>query len=299
MLRYPVAFGHNAFAFNEHINADGSFDRTKVKNTVVLDSRELPVAEFREGREALHLAQGGTLGRSHKGLLYLPLRGRILVPDASQQATLADRERAMRAAFDPFICYSDSPSTDGAYALDFTEPTADTANYPTGRILLRYYVRPLGHPRIGESLAEEAARSYSLNLVAADPRQYEQTEQTLALTPGSPSGIATNKGNTAAPWRLTIVASAGASATFTITRTGQPPLILNLSAFAGTYVVTSETCGPYGQGRLVTLSGVSAFNVKVSDALSWFTLQPGNNTITITNTANITSATLKWFHARA
>jgi hypothetical protein len=306
VLRYPVSFAHGPFSFNEHINADGTIDRTKVQNTVLLDSREQPLAEFRDGREALHLATGGALGRAHKGLLYVPLRGRILVPNATQQAKLADRERAMRAAFDPSKCYIDSPTTDGAYALDFTEPTTDTANFANGRMPLRYYCRPVGHPRIGETLADGATRPFALNLVAADPRTFAQTERTQALALGGATTVIAAKGTVRAPLKVTIVMSGAGSTAFILREQSLFDFVLNLSGTVNldSIVVIFETCGPYGRGKLITKNGVENFALKTSSPATWMHMAPGNTTWSVPDggaagTTNVTSVTLAWYDAWA
>ena len=305
MLRFPATFGHNAFAFNQHLAADGSSDPALVQDTVVLDWRRIQPT-YRDLRDPLHLAQGGQLGRVHKGMTLISLRGRIEVPDASQQQSLGDRERALKAAFDPYLCYRDSPSTDGAYALDFTEETTDTATYANGRMLARYYCRPTAQPSLEESLREGASRPFSLALIAGDPRMYEQTEQTLVLTPGSPTNNVVNRGTTPAPLKATIVMTgAGAgSATFTIRRTGAPNVdfVLNLSGLSvapHTITVYMETCGPYGVGRRIIVDITPLFSIKVSAPSTWLDAPVGSTSFSILNTANIASCTLAWFSARA
>jgi hypothetical protein len=300
MLRFPATYGHNAFAFNGHLNADGSVKQDgSVLNTVLLDERRID-PNYRDLRDPLHLAQGGQLGRIHKGMTLITLRGRIQVPDLTQQRVLADRERAMKAAFDPYLCSRDSPTTQGAYAFDFTEDTADTATYATGLIPLRYYCRPTSQPRLDETLLDGASRPFSLALLAGDPRQYEQTEQTLVLTPGAPSGDVVNRGTTSAPIKLTIVMSGAGNAAFTITRSGIA-FVLNLAGLVNgdTVVVVMETCGPYGTGKTVTLNGANAFARKTSGPTTWLDAAPGTTSFAITNTGGVTSCTVGWYSARA
>lgn len=303
MLRYRVAWGHNTYVLNEHLSTAGVLDKTKLKDTVLLDERPIMDPAFRDLREPLHLAQGGVLGRVHKGPLTFVLRGRILVPDVSQQAKLGDRERALRAAFDPYVCYDDSPATDGAYALDFSELTADTATYGTGGpggfgiLPLRYYARPAAQPRVGELLRDGASRPFSLGLIAPDPRVYEQTEQT-ALAGGA---SIVNRGTTAAPCKLTVTMSGAGNANTIFTVAGRQ-FRLNLSGLVlnDVVVVVMETCGPYGVGRTVKLNGVDAFSRKVSDAASWLVVPVGTSAaMTVSPSTGISSAQLAWYSARA
>lgn len=298
MRLFPASYGHGPFAFNAHYDAAGAAVRGNAQNTVTIDRRQT-APMFREGRDAYHLATGGALGRAHKGFNLVRLNGRIIVPDASGQAALADKERAMRAAFDPDLCYRDSPSTDGAYALDFAEWTADTATYPGGKLPLRLYCRPMGQPDTVEELGQNVIR-YALGLIAADPRVYEQTEQTLSLTPGSPTGNVVNRGTVPAPLKATITMAGAGNAAFTITR-GGVSFIVNLTtlAAAGVVVVTFETCGPYGAGRKITKNGVDAFSLKTSSPSTWLDAPVGTTSFTITNTTNVTSCVLSWYSARA
>lgn len=299
MLRYPITYGHGTFLLNEHLSSTGVVDVTKVNNTVVVD-RARWVPNYRDLRDPYHLAQGGSLGRVHKGIMGLVMDGRILVPDATQAASLSDKERAMRASFDPYQAYLDSASTDGAYALDYTEPTTDTTTYPSGLITLRRYMRPNLQPTFEERLTDRTMLPWSVVLVAGDPREYEQTQQTLALTPGSPTGNVINRGTTPAPLKATIVMSGAGSATFTITRSGVA-FILNLSTTINTdqVVVVMETCGPYGLGRKITKNGTDSFSFKTSGVATWLDAPVGTTSFTISNTTNVTSCTLAWYSARA
>jgi hypothetical protein len=302
VLRSRATWGHGSLVLGEHWNTDGTIDITKVKDTVVLDDRISDPA-FRDVRDPYHLATGGALGSIHKGMAFYRLRGRILVPDASQQARLSDRERQLRAAFDPDLCFYDSPATDGAYTFDWDEITADTATYTNGRIPQRIYARPAGQPQLIETIRDGAVRPFALGLIAPDPRIYEQTEQTISLTPGSPSQTATNRGTVPTPWKATITMSGAGSSTFSIERTGdgRSALVLDLSGMVNNdvIVVIGETSGPYGRGRRITKNGAENFALKTSLADTWFTLPAGGNTVVIANHTNVTSCVFAWRSARA
>lgn len=299
MLQAQCTFGHNSFVFNEHLDTVGVADRSKVNNTVVLDTRDIQTG-FRELRDPYHLTTGGALGRSHKGFTHIALAGRILVPNASQLATASDRERALLAAFDPPLCYRDSPTSEGAYNFDFSDPTTDTTTYPSGWIPLRYYCRPEARPKVSEKLADGTVRPFQLGLLAADPRAYEQAEQTLSLTPGTPAGNVLNRGTVPAPMKMTIVMAGAGSASFTVTRSGVA-FILNLSGMVASdvVVVLFETSGPYGTGKYITKNGASNFALKTSAPSTWLDAPVGTNSFSITNTTNVTSCTLAWRSARA
>jgi hypothetical protein len=299
MLQGRCTFAHGPFVFGEHYNTDGTVDRSKVHNTVVIDRRKIRTG-FRDLRDPYHLTTGGALGRVHKNFTMIELTGRILVPDATQVASAADREAAMLAAFDPALCVRDSPTTDGAFTFDFSEPTTDIATYATGLREMRYYCRSTARPEVIETLADGTVRPFALGLVAGDPRAYEQTEQTLVLTPGSATGNVVNRGTVPSPLKATILMAGAGHASFTITRVGVA-FILNLSTMVNldSVVVLFETSGPYGIGKRITKNGASAFGLKTSSPSTWLDAPVGTTSFAITNTTNVTSCTLAWHSARA
>lgn len=300
MLLSRMTYGHNSLVLNEHFNADGTIDNSKVKNTIVIDDRQSSPG-FRDTRDPYQLATGGALGRVHKGMAIWRLRGRILVPDASQTASQSDRERAVRAAFDPELCYRDSPSTDGAYTLDWDETTTDTATWPTGRIPSRIYARPADQPEITEDIRDRTVRRLALALIAPDPRVYGPTLRSITLTQASPSQPVSHLGTATTPWRATITMSGVGSAAFGLDRLGDPPgpFQLDLSGMVNNDVVVvyGETCGPFGRGRRITKNGVDMFSLKVSAINTWFEITPGTQTITMTNHTNVASCVLAWHDA--
>jgi len=299
MLTHPATFAHGTFTFNAHRNADGTPNAASLSDTVTIDNRTIDPS-FRDGRDAYHLGTGGSLGRVHKGMKLIRIDGRIIGPLATQEASVSDKERAMLAAFDPALCYRDSPSTDGAYAFDFSEPTTDTTNYPTGLILCRYYARPMGSPQMIDRLGDAGVRRYALGLIAGDPRCYEQTAQTLVLTPGAATGNVVNRGTVPSPLSVAIVMSGAGASNFTITR-GGVAFVLNLTTASNgqTITVVMETCGPYGRGRYITKAGTETFSLKTSAATTWLDVPVGTTSFAITNTTNVTSCTLSWRPARA
>lgn len=298
MLRSRIGYAHNAFVLNEHIATDGSFIESLASDTFVVDRREYEAA-FRDGRDPYHLAQGGSLGSVHKGLGYLRLHGRLLVPDATRFARMSDRERALRAAFDPALCALDSPTTEGAYALTWDEPTADTATYPSGFIPVQSYMRPSAAPAIRESVDDLSSRAFTIGLIAADPRIYSQSESTLVLTPASPVGDVVNRGNVPAPLKMTLVMSGAGSSTFRIFRGVFFDMNLSGTVNGDTIVVVFETSAPFGRGKYITKNGVENFALKTSGPDTWLLAGVGTFPFTIVNHTNVASCTLAWRSAWA
>lgn len=299
MKNSRASFAHKSLVLNEHYTAADPpvLDRTKVQDTIIVDQLLIRPA-YRDLRDPLHLGQGGTVGRVHKGMLSLSLQGRILVPNATQVASLEDRERALRLAFDPYECYRDSPSTEGVYALSWLDPTTDTTTYPTGWIPVTRYVRPVGQPETLWSMTDGPQRRWTVALVAPDPRLYDTTNGSLAATVAGPNNL-TNKGTIPGPLKVTITMSGAGATNFTIAR-GGVSFVLNLSSMANAdvVVVTMETCGPFGIGRRITKNGSDAFSLKTSGPTTWLDVPAGTTEFTHANTTNIASIAYAWGHAR-
>jgi hypothetical protein len=221
-----ATYGHKSLTLNAHLPGNPPvFDRTLAQSHIGVD-RLVIRPQYRDLKEPLHLAQGGTAGRVHKGMLSMQAQGRILVPNATQAASMEDQEKALRLAFDPFECYRDSPSTDGVYALSWLEPTLDTTNYATGWMPVTRYVRPVAQPETEWSMTDQSYRQWSANLVAPDPRLYDST---LGAAENAVGGTVvpltiTNKGSITGPLKVSLTMSGGGDNDFTITRTTGVPL---------------------------------------------------------------------------
>jgi hypothetical protein len=208
-----ATFGHKSFVMNSHLPGNPPvLDRTLVQNHIGID-RLVIRPQFRDLKEPLHLAQGGTAGRVHKGMLSMQAQGRIEVPNATQAASMEDQEKALRLAFDPYECYRDSPTTDGVYPLSWLEPTLDTTNYASGWMPVTRYVRPVAQPETEWSITDQSYRQWSVGLVAPDPRLYGTTLGSLA---GSASSTVVNKGTVSGPLRVTLTMSGAGHAFFQI-----------------------------------------------------------------------------------
>lgn len=304
MLLFPATFGHGSFAFNAHLNADGSSKGEGAANNTVMLERVRITPTFRDTRDPYHLTTGSQLGRVHKGSARIDLWGKIESPYITtafdQNARLAVAERAMRAAFDPSLCYRDSPTTQGGYALDFSSTTTDLTNFPTGIIPLRYYCRPVGGPQFDDNVNDSGLKRFALVLFAYDPRMYAQSTSSLSLSPGTPSGTMVNLGSVPAPLRATITMAGAGNVAFTITRSGVA-YVLDLTGMVASdvVVVTMETSGPFGEGKIITKNGTRNFALKTSSPSSWLDVPIGSTVVTISNTTNVTSCLLEWVSARA
>jgi hypothetical protein len=297
VLYYPASYAHGPFSFNAHLNADGSRNDAAMFNTFAMDEIiENPV--YRDLRDPYHLTQGGQLGRVHKGMRVIQISGHVQEPDASQHASLADAVRTYRAAFDPSICYRDSPSSDGAYPFTYVEDTTDTLNWPSGRMALQYFLRPVQQPFLAERINDKGWRSWRVAMLAGDPRAFSQAEQSLSTLT---SGNAVNIGNTAAPLKITVTMNGAGSASFSITR-ASVTCVFDLSGFANNdvLIVLCEKSAPYGaRGRYITKNGVEAASLKTSAPSTWLDVPVGTTSFTISNTTNVRTCVLNWYHAWA
>jgi len=295
-----ATYAHKSLVLNEHYSGDPPvFDRTKAQDHIGID-RIIVRPQYRDTHEALHLAQGGTAGRVHKGMLLMQAQGRILVPDATQLASLEDREKTLRLAFDPYECYRDSPTTDGCYALSWLEPTLDTTNYPTGWMNVTRYVRPTAQPETQWSINDQSYRPWSVGLVAPDPRLYDTTLGSLNVpTPGaSYYPYLTNHGTSPGPLRVTITMSGAGSGAFCISTGVLFYLDLSGCVNNDVVVVNMETCGPFGIGKSVKKNGAAAFSLKTSGPTSWGSVPVGTTMFGIFNGTNVASVLFEWGHAR-
>ena len=298
MKNSRATFAHTSLVLNSHYSGNPPvFDRMKAQDHIGID-RLIVRPQFRDLREGLHLAQGGTAGRVHKGLLAMQAQGRIRVPDATQEASLEDREKALRLAFDPYECYRDSPTTDGVYALSWLEPTLDTTNYPTGWMDVTRYVRPVAQPETQWTINDQSFRSWAVGLVAPDPRLYDTALGSTSVAAAGPASVV-NHGTIPGPLRITITMSAAGNTNFTITRSGVS-FILDLSGMVNTdvVVVIMETCGPFGIGKSIKKNGASAFALKTSGATTWLDAPVGTTSFTHANTTGISAVLYEWGHAR-
>ena len=300
MKNSRATYAHKSLVLNEQWTSANPpvFDKSKAQDHIGID-RLVIRPQYRDLREALHLAQGGTAGRVHKGMLSFQAQGRILVPNATQAASLEDKEKALRLAFDPYECYRDSPSTDGVYALSWLEPTLDTTNYSTGWMPVTRYVRPVGQPETQWTINDQSYRQWAVGLVAPDPRLYDTTLGSAYSIPGVYTASVTNLGTIPGPLRVTITMNGAGASNFTITRSAIS-FVLDLTGLVNNdvIVVVMETCGPFGIGRSVKKNGADAFSRKTSAATTWLDAPVGTTTFTISAVTGVATVLYEWAHAR-
>lgn len=199
---------------------------------------------------------------------------------ATTYAALYDNAKAFSATFDPVRVAGDNP-TDPFLALDFSVPTADTTNWPTGLVPSRYYALAVGTLDAATSSATGKSIPFTIDFFLKDPRRYAQTASTVTGT-----GTASNKGDYRTYPTITITATGAGSATYSVANTtlGQT-MTLNLSSLVNTDVVVLDM-----DKQTIKKNGTDAASLIVGTP-AWFYLQPGNNTVTVTNGTNMTTVT--------
>jgi len=238
---------------------------------------ETPVQTIRESREyESGLEVYGAFKRGKR----LTLQGVIR---ASTYGALYDRIEEMASAYDPDIVSRDNPADFGFLPFDFSVPTADLVNFPSGLMPCRYYLRAEQAFEPPVSQYAGIAVPFILPLLAADSRRYLQS--TLSL---SGAGAADNNIATAWSWpTLTIAMTGAGSATFTIANAESAgSLVLNLSGR-----INGDSVAVDMQRRSIKVNGVDTPSLYVSG--DFWHIEPGINTITVTNGTNA-SPTLTW-----
>lgn len=222
--------------------------------------------------------------------LLLQVDGMVL---ADSVAELHDRVDALNAAFDPVLAtQSDTSEFDqGFLPFDFSVPTADTDNYPTGLKPMRLYLRAVQLPVPRLSKFEGNGIPYSLVLQAVDPRRYAQTLTAAALPAGAT--VIDNSLATYRSWPVVTIDLTGAGSTiFSIDSLSdaRDPLVLNLNALAGQQVQVDM------RSKLITVNGEHDMSPFVSG--EYFPLEPEAQTLNVANATNAT-VTIEWRRAFA
>lgn len=269
--RNPLSY--NGLTFNQIIGGSKK-DIIEVNQVRV----RTPVRHIRERRE---YDTGLEVYGAFKEGKQLNLSGVIR---ASSHGALYDRIAEMAAAFDPDAVSRDNPDTFGFLPLDFSLPTSNTTDYPSGLIPCRYYVRAEEAFEPPMSQYSGLAVPYVLSLLAADPRRYLQAESSAAI-----SGATTVIDNTAAnfnSWPTITLEMAGAgSPVWQIDRVGdsRTPLTVNLSQ-----LVDGDTLVIDMDRRTIKVNGLDRIDLYVSGG--WFDLSPGSITITTNDLTNVICA---------
>lgn len=206
-------------------------------------------------------------------------KGQWVVPVtlyASSLGKMSALIQTFKQAFNPDLLELDSTYGEttkylGYHPLDWTE-TIDSTSYN-----FRIYAKAQETPKVNMDTFSGLIRKSSIALKVADPRKYTQAESTL-----SGAGTAANAGTFTAPVVITVTASGATSTSLQITNSTTSKSVYVTTALANNDVLVIDT-GIHS----VKLNGVEKRSMLGSNT-TWWMLNPGNNTLAISNGTNAT-----------
>lgn len=195
-----------------------------------------------------------------------------------------DMIQTLKQAFNPDLLeadatYGETTKYQGYHPLTWTETVNATSRD------FQMFLKATEIPQIDQDSLAGTIRDVVVKLKAKDPRKYLQQQSTL-----SGSGTANNVGTYPTPVVITITASGATSTSLQIanTTTGQ-------SIYVGTALANNDVLVIDTQYHTAKKNGTDTRSLLTSST-AWWTLNPGNNTITITNGTNATISTA-WYPA--
>lgn len=213
----------------------------------------------------------------------------------SSRGAFWDNADALIAAFSPVLAFDADTANSGFLPFNFEQPTANTSDWTSGLIPLRYYVRPLAPPTFdirrdaaGGTDAKGMSGVYRASLIAKDPRKYLQTE--ISVTMLSTSQTAVYRGNYQTWPTITYTLAGSGHSALTFTIKGRS-IVIDMSAqTSGTFTVDFS---------LRTL--VKSPSTKLTGSATWATLDVGPETTTYSrsNDTNLSSGVLTYREAWA
>lgn len=213
-----------------------------------------------------------------------------------------DKAQDLFHAFSPTIAYSTDSAERGFLAMDFYQPTADISTWPTSAypdgIPLRYYVRPLAGPtyaierdRDGGVSGQGRSKSFSIPLIARDPRKYLQSA-TVSQEFTTANQLAAHRGDYPTFPVITFTLTATGHSNFALTIAGiQVNLDLSVGS-SGTFTFD------YGKRTLVDAFGASKTS-RIQASGGYEQIQPGGTNYRYANPTGIATCTMTYREAFA
>lgn len=172
--------------------------------------------------------------------------------------------------------YGEATSNSGYHPLDWTEAVGSSS------MNFRIYVKSVETPQLPMDSLAGLIRRTRVQLKARDPRKYTQAQNTRTN-----GGTATNNGTFPTPVLITVTASGATSTSLTITNSTTSKSIFVTTALANNDVLIIDTFL-----HSVKLNGVEKRGM-LGVGTDWWLLNPGANTLAITNGTN-TSIQFQW-----
>lgn len=226
--------------------------------------------------------------------------GLIVTVFGSTAGDFWDKAQDLFVAFSPTISYDSDSAERGFTALDFYQPTADIATWPTSAypsgIPMRYYVRPQAGPsyaierdKDGGVGGQGRSKAFSIPLIARDPRKYLQSTVTTGQFQTT-TQVASYRGDY---WTHPII-------TFSLSATGHSAFALRVNEIHVDINLSGQSSGTfifdYGK-RTLTKSGVSKAGLIAASA--GYNVVESGTTFRYSNPTGISSCTMTYREAFA
>lgn len=272
-------FSRTQYNFNNRIILnDVTTDTTKyiitgvpaASDTVVLNT------EDEKPEQAGIIDYGSKLGR---GVFVFPA-----TLFATTTAKMNELIQDLKEALNPDLLEADPTYGDGTkyygyHPLEWTEDVGATSR------AFRVFAKPKEIPQVATDSLSGNIRRTTLEFKVADPRKYLQTQSTL-----SGAGTAANAGTYTTPVVITVTASGATSTSLTITNSTTGESIYVTTALSNGQVLVIDT-----GSHSVKLDGTETRSM-LSGTSTWWLLNPGNNTLAISNSTNA-SVSFAWYSA--
>lgn len=272
-------FSRIQYNFNNRIILnDVSTDTTKYIITGVPTSSDTVVlnTEDEKPEQAGIIDYGSKLGR---GVFVFPV-----TLFATTTAKMSELIQDLKEALNPDLLEADSTYGNetqyyGYHPLEWTEYVGATSR------AFRVFAKPKEIPQVATDSLSGNIRRTTLEFKVADPRKYLQTQSTL-----SGAGTATNAGTYTTPVVITVTASGTTSTSLTITNSTTSESIYVTTALSNGQVLVIDT-----GSHSVKLNGTETRSM-LSGTSAWWSLNPGDNTLAISNGTNA-SVSFAWYSA--
>lgn len=209
-------------------------------------------------------------------------KGQWVVPVtlyASSMSNMNQLVQNLKEAFNPDLLeadatYGETSDYYGYHPLNWTETVGGTERD------FRIYAKSQEIPQIPIDSLSGLIRRSNIRLKVADPRKYLQAQSTL-----SGAGTANNAGTYTTPVTLTLTATGATSTSLQITNStvGKSIYITTAMEDGDSLVIDTgfRTCKLNGTSKRSMLGG----------STEWWFLNPGDNTISISNGTNVSLST--------
>lgn len=272
-------FARTQYNFNNRIILnDVTTDTTKYILTGVPTASDTDVlnTEDEKPEEVGIIDYGSKLGR---GVFVFPI-----TLFAATTAKMNELIQTLKQALNPDLLETDATYGEdtkyyGYHPLEWSETVGETSR------AFRVFAKPKEIPQVATDALSGNIRKTTLEFKIADPRKYLQTQSTL-----SGAGTANNAGTYTTPVVITVTASGATSTSLTITNSTTSESIYVTTALSAGQVLVIDT-----GAHSVKLNGTETRSM-LSGTSKWWLLNPGNNTLALSNDSN-TSVSFAWYSA--